>query len=156
MLHIYYFLSYSIHNTYLYVAVCYIFIILFLIDRFIILALREGIKPVLIITKTDLADKTELKTIKEQETFIGKTVRYLPVYNINKESANGIPVKAFVFVNYSELKEFVFEEVSKKQAIQMLLKETWVNPTQKSVSCFFEWIENTAFYNLQYSKTEEA
>jgi len=96
---------------------------------------------------------TEAKTVK---TFIGKTVRYIPVFNISEESKKGTPVKAFVFVEFSKTREFVFEEVNKKEALQLLLKETWVNPEPEVVTNFFNWIENTPFYKLQYSQTRQA
>jgi hypothetical protein len=98
----------------------------------------------------------EISKMDTKETFIGKMVKYIPIQNITPESMNGIPVKAFVFVNYSKSGDFIFEEAEKKQALQTLLKETWVNPTARSVSAFFDWMEETDFYNLQYSNIDEA
>lgn len=98
----------------------------------------------------------ELKNQKTRQSFIGKTVKYIPVYNFNQNSFKGTPVKAFVFVNYSNKEEFVFERVNKKKALQLLLKETWVNPLPKYVSGFFDWIDKTDFYQLQYSETNQA
>jgi len=98
----------------------------------------------------------ELLESQTEETFIGKMVKYLPVNNISDELIKGSTVKAFVFVNYTDSGEFVFDPVSKKQALQILLEETWVNPEPKYVKGFFDWIERTDFYNLQYSRTKEA
>ena len=98
----------------------------------------------------------ELLNAETKETFIGKMVKYLPVHNISKDLLKGTTVRAFVFVNYTEKDEFIFEKVSKKYALQYLLEETWVNPKPEYVSGFFDWIQRTEFYNLQYSKTEEA
>ncbi len=95
----------------------------------------------------------ELEEIREQDTFIGKTVKYLPV---SKDSEQGLPVKAFVFVNYTSDGEFIFEDVDKTTALQLLLKETWVNPEPEFVSSFFDWIEKTHFYRLQYAAIEDA
>ena len=46
---------------------------------------------------------TETKSV---QTFIGKTVKYIPVFNISKELGNGVPVVAFVFVEFSKTGEF--------------------------------------------------
>ena len=98
----------------------------------------------------------ELKKVETKETFIGKQVKYLPVHNINKESMKGAIVKAFVFVNYSKSDNFSFKQIDKRTALQSLLKETWVNPKPEFVTGFFEWIEKTEFYHLNYSNTDEA
>ncbi|HKI87941.1 MAG TPA: hypothetical protein VKA38_02865 [Draconibacterium sp.] len=94
---------------------------------------------------------------KDTETaFTGKTVRYLPVFNYAEMAAAPFPVKALVFVQYNNSDSFHFEKVSKKEALQLLLKETWVNPVSDKVTRFFDWIEKTDFYRLQYSKWEQA
>jgi len=97
----------------------------------------------------------ELIKQEEKETFIGKKVRYIPVYN-NCQTKHGYPVRAFVFVNYSTEEPFLFREVEKKQALQLLLEETWVNPREEYVKLFFEWMENTSFYLLQYKNNQDA
>lgn len=97
----------------------------------------------------------EIENMDVQTSFIGKKTRYLPVFdNCNVQS--GFPVKAFVFVNYSTTKPFVFEEVDKEAALQLLLCETWVNPKTEFVTQFFNWIEETPFYRLQYSDNKQA
>jgi hypothetical protein len=98
----------------------------------------------------------ELKTTGTEQTFIGKTVHYLPVFNLGENSRQGTPVKAFVFVQYSPDKNFEFEPVEKSRALQILLQETWVNPNPESVQCFLDWIDQTLFFRLTYSATNEA
>jgi len=67
-----------------------------------------------------------------------------------------LPTKALVFVGYNNSSSFIFEEVGKKEALRLLLKEIWVNPQPENVTRFFEWMEKTPFYRLQYSQTNEA
>lgn len=98
----------------------------------------------------------ELKEISPQETFIGKIVRYLSVENLSGDYESGFPVKAFVFVKYDKHSESIIEEVTKKEALQHLLKETWVKPETENIEKFFDWIENTTFYRLQYSDNQLA
>lgn len=78
-------------------------------------------------------------------------VRYLQVNNFTANIQNGIPVKGFVFVNYKTGSGFNLSEVDKKEALQLLLKETWVNPKTTFVEAFFEWVEKTPFYRMTYS-----
>jgi len=85
----------------------------------------------------------------------GKMVRYLPVYNYTAAIKNGIPVTGFIFVEYKPESNFELNTVSKKEAIQLLLKETWVNPTTEFVTAFFEWVEKTNFYRMTYSDNDK-
>ncbi len=98
----------------------------------------------------------ELLTNETKTTFIGKSVKYITVFNIFDESEKGTPVEAFVFVKFSKTDKYVFEEVDKKEALQLLLKETWVNPKPEIVTSFFNWVERTPFYKLNYSETSQA
>ena len=56
--------------------------------------------------------------------------------------------------NYQSGSGFNLLEVSKKEAIQLLLKETWVNPKTELVTAFFDWVEKTNFYRMTYSDNE--
>lgn len=98
----------------------------------------------------------QLKEMNPERAFTGKQVRYLPVYNQTEINEAPYPVKALVFVRFKKSTPFVFEEVEKKEALQLLLKETWVNPNVENVSRFFGWVEKTRFFRLQYSRTAEA
>jgi hypothetical protein len=98
----------------------------------------------------------ELKEMNSERAFTGKQVRYLPVHNQDEISEAPYPVKALVFVSYKKSAPFVFEEVEKKEALQILLEETWVNPKAENVSRFFSWVDKTPFFRLQYSETAQA
>src|SRR5690606_1729038 len=98
----------------------------------------------------------ELKDMNFARAFTGKQVRYLPVHNQTEIREAPYPVKALVFVSYKKSAPFLFEEVEKKDALQILLEETWVNPKAENVSRFFSWVEKTPFFRLQYSETADA
>ncbi|MCF6332667.1 MAG: hypothetical protein L3J11_05225 [Draconibacterium sp.] len=98
----------------------------------------------------------ELREKESEIAFTGKKVRYIPVHNNAEIDAAPFPVRALVFVQYNETASFHFEEVNKKEALQLLLKETWVNPVPQMINCFFDWIEKTTFYSLRYSQTDQA
>ncbi len=98
----------------------------------------------------------ELLTIVPEKAATGKVVRHLPVGNNKPGSKTAFPVKAFVFVKYSQDESFVFEEVEKREAIQTLLPETWVNPDPDNVARFFDWFDEISFYRMQYSNYQDA
>lgn len=98
----------------------------------------------------------ELAEIIPEKAATGKVVRYLPVANNKPGLPAAFPVKAFVFVKYSETEPFVFEEVERREAIQTLLYETWVNPDPENVAQFFNWFDKISFYRLQYSDYHDA
>lgn len=109
------------------------------------ISVKEGSFPVLSDYYPELREKTPEKASN------GKMVRYLQVDNFTKKSQKGIPVVGFVFVNYKSGSGFKLSEVNKKEALQLLLKETWVNPKTTFVNSFFEWVEKTPFYRMTYS-----
>lgn len=84
----------------------------------------------------------------------GKMVRYLPANNFSSIHNNGIPVYSFIFVDFRSESSFNLNYVTKKEALQFLLKETWVNPSPEFVIAFFGWIEKTKFYRMTYSDNE--
>lgn len=98
----------------------------------------------------------ELAEIIPEKAVTGKVVRHLPVANNKPGLPTAFPVKAFVFVKYSEAEPFVFEEVDRREAIQTLLPETWVNPDPENVAQFFNWFDGISFYRLQYSDYHDA
>lgn len=98
----------------------------------------------------------ELLNIAPEKAATGKVVRHLPVGNNKPGSKTSFPVKVFVFVKYSQDESFVFEEVEKREAIQTLLPETWVNPDPDNVAKFFDWFDEISFYRLQYANYQEA
>lgn len=98
----------------------------------------------------------ELMEIIPEQAVTGKVVRHLPVINNKLGEPAAFPVKAFVFVKYSETGPFAFEEVDRREAIQTLLPETWVNPTPENVIQFFNWLNGISYYRLQYSASQDA
>ena len=93
----------------------------------------------------------ELANIQSEQSFSGKEVFYLPVKN-RIQPGTGYPVKAFVFVRYQPGAKLQFGETSKKEALQNLLKESWVNPQPEIIKAFFNWFGNTRFYHMVYDE----
>jgi hypothetical protein len=113
------------------------------------ISVKEGSFPVLSVYYPELCERTPEKASN------GKMVRYLQVNNFTANVQNGIPVVGFVFVNYKTGSGLNLSEVNKKEALQLLLKETWVNPKPAFVKAFFDWVEKTPFYRMTYSDNEK-
>ena len=97
----------------------------------------------------------ELNYITLKRAYTGKQVRYLPINNL-LNTKSGFKADKFVFINYSHGKPLRFERVRKKEALQILLSETWINPTPSIVAEFFNWFDKTKFFEMEYSKTSDA
>jgi hypothetical protein len=113
------------------------------------ISVKEGAVPVLANFYPELNEKVLEKAAT------GKMVRYLPVNNFSENQVNGIPVASFIFVNYQAGSRFDLSEVGKKEALQLLLRETWVNPKTSLINAFFGWVEKTPFYRMTYSDNEK-
>lgn len=96
-----------------------------------------------------------LNDIPDEKAYTGKQVRYLPINNSFTQNKEYL-AKHFVFIAYLPDSPCLFNEVTKKVALQVLLEETWVNPIPSNVTKFFEWFNKTKFFELKYSKTSEA
>ena len=80
------------------------------------------------------------------------------IYSRNQEikKESGYRARAIVFLKFTSPKDSFLELMNKKEAIQLLLKEIWVNPEPKYIGRFLDWINRTSFYRMQYSNTPDA
>ena len=98
----------------------------------------------------------ELEQSSLSKASTGKMVRYLTPKNHYADAAHCVPVRGVVFVSFSPGEPFSFEKTSRKEAFKALLGETWINPEPKNVRQFFDWFNNSDFYAMSYSRTEDA
>jgi hypothetical protein len=98
----------------------------------------------------------ELKNMPSKMATNGKQVRYIHNRNREIKKESGYRVRAIVFLKFTSKDNSLLELMDKKEAIQLLLKEIWVNPDPKNIDRFFEWINRSAFYRMHYSNTAEA
>lgn len=98
----------------------------------------------------------ELKNMPSKMATTGKQVRYIHNTNPEVKKESGYSVRAIVFLKFTSENDSILELMDKKEAIQLLLKEIWVNPEPKNIGRFFEWINRTSFYRMHYSNTLEA
>ncbi|MDY0780103.1 hypothetical protein [Tenacibaculum sp. IB213877] len=84
---------------------------------------------------------------------LNKTVRYLPPNNTNY--TNNLPCKKLVFIKYRENADLTFETISKIDAFQRLLPDSWISEKVNNVSVFFNWFNSLHCYELTYSNNEK-
>jgi hypothetical protein len=113
------------------------------------ITIKEGSVPIL------APYYPELAATRSEKAYTGKMVRYIPLLN-NDRTMSSFPLKHLIFVNYSSEKKYSFEKVSKKDAIQALLPETWVNPKPGNIRSFFNWFNTIDFYRLTYQHQDDA
>ncbi len=93
---------------------------------------------------------------QKQLTYINseKSVKYLP---FDENSADMIlPVREFIFIKYDKTIDFKLDKLNSLHSIKLLLEQTWVSPTFKSVETLFEKIERCSFFQLTYSNNDRA
>ena len=85
-----------------------------------------------------------------------KSVRYLP-WNQDFEISKAIfPVREFVFIEYNNSVDFVWEKLDTGKGIQLLLDQAWVVPLPGNAGILLEQLPQIAFYKLTYSNNEKA
>ncbi|WKD84919.1 HPr kinase/phosphorylase [Polaribacter huanghezhanensis] len=100
--------------------------------------------------KTLLPVYPELKNAVEYHfKKMNKTVRYLPPKNINYHLK--LKCKALVFIKYNIEVELEINSISKIDAFQQLIPDSWISPLEKNVSVFLEWFLELPCYQLTYS-----
>ena len=81
-----------------------------------------------------------------------KRVRYLPV-NENMITA---PTHEILFVKYDPNVDFEMKELSRVDALKILLDETWTFPSAENATRFLKWYSQRSFFSLTYSNNEKA
>ena len=81
-------------------------------------------------------------------------VKYLPSNKSNLKS--NYPCKKVVLVNYSKEMAYKLEKVNTEIALNTLIPESWISPKKRNAKSFLKWVDSCEFYQLTYSKTNEA
>ncbi|MGB1283908.1 MAG: hypothetical protein ACPG44_05515 [Polaribacter sp.] len=80
---------------------------------------------------------------------LNKVVRYLEPNN-NDFFAH-LPCKDLVFIRYQKDSEIIFTKISKIDAFQKLIPDSWISPIQENAEIFLEWFDSLHCYELIYS-----
>ena len=96
----------------------------------------------------------ELRTSAEYHfKRLNKIVRYLPPNN--NDYNNHLPCKALVFIKYEKNSGLSIKEISKIEAFEQLIPDSWLSPLQENVEIFLNWFSKLPCYQLTYSDNKK-
>lgn len=108
------------------------------------ISIKKNSVPILLPLYPELENKAEYHFQK-----LNKIVRYLPPNNSNYESY--APCKKLVFIKYVPESDLVIEKISKIDAFQQLVPDSWLSPLKENAHSFLEWFNHSTCYQLIYS-----
>ena len=96
----------------------------------------------------------ELETTAEYNfERLNKIVRFLKPNNT--DFTQHLPCKELIFIKYEKDSEIKFSEISKLEAFQQLVPDSWLSPNKENAAIFLDWFSKLNCYSLTYSKNEE-
>ena len=96
----------------------------------------------------------ELETTAEYNfTRLNKVVRYLKPNNTNYYKH--LPCNDLVFIKYQKDSNLQCEKISKLEAFQQLIPDSWISPKKENAQIFLDWFSALNCYQLTYSNNEE-
>ncbi|CAL2075275.1 hypothetical protein [Tenacibaculum sp. 190524A05c] len=84
---------------------------------------------------------------------LNKIVRFLPP-KTNQPNHN-LPCNDLVFIKYKKNSGLNFEQISKIEAFQQLIPDSWISDKKENVEVFLDWFSNTNCYKLTYSENDK-
>jgi len=96
----------------------------------------------------------ELQTATEYNfTNLNKIVRYLPPNNADFKTH--LPCEKLIFIKYEKDSDLQVYSISKINAFQQLVPDSWLSPIKENVANFLDWFENLHCYQITYSDNEK-
>ena len=96
----------------------------------------------------------ELETTAEYNfKRLNKIVRFLKPNNT--DFTQHLPCNDLVFIKYEKDAELTFKSISKIEAFQQLVPDSWLSPEEKNAHIFLNWFSKLNCYQLVYSQNEE-
>ncbi|CAM1374309.1 hypothetical protein [Tenacibaculum xiamenense] len=84
---------------------------------------------------------------------LNKVVRYLPPKNDN---FNGrAKCKKLVFIKYEPESDLKLDKISKLEAFEQLVPDSWLSPLPENAKNFLDWFKKLNCYSLTYSNNEK-
>ncbi|WP_299676467.1 hypothetical protein [uncultured Tenacibaculum sp.] len=84
---------------------------------------------------------------------LNKIVRFLPP-KTNTSDYN-LPCNDLVFIKYEKNSDLDFNSISKLEAFEQLVPDSWISSKPENVKVFLKWFSNTKCYRLTYSDNEK-
>ena len=84
---------------------------------------------------------------------LNKIVRFLPPNN--SDYTNHLPCKALVFIKYKKDSDLIINKISKVDAFQQLVPDSWLSPIKENAEIFLNWFSKLPCYQLTYSNNQK-
>lgn len=84
---------------------------------------------------------------------LNKVVRYLPNKKIDYQQK--LKCKALVFIKYQKESEIEINTITKIEAFQQLVPDSWISPLKENASFFLDWFLELPCYQLTYSNNKK-
>ena len=96
----------------------------------------------------------ELETASEYDlTSLNKIVRYLAPKNPDFKAH--LPCESVVFIKYEKDSGLQVSSISKIDAFQQLVPDSWLSPIKENAAIFLDWFESLNCYQITYSDNEK-
>jgi len=83
--------------------------------------------------------------------YINKSVRYLVAPPLKERDIFHLPCQILVFVKYKKDADLKIEKISKEEAFQKFIPDSWLSPLAENAQHFLEWFSSLSCYSLTYS-----
>ncbi|PQJ74995.1 hypothetical protein [Polaribacter gangjinensis] len=95
-----------------------------------------------------LADAIEYDYIR-----LNKIVRYLPPNNA--DFTTHLPCKKLIFIKYEKEVDLQVNSISKLDAFQQLIPDSWLSPLPENAAIFLDWFAQLECFQIKYSENEK-
>ncbi|AUC86438.1 hypothetical protein CW731_14630 [Polaribacter sp. ALD11] len=82
-----------------------------------------------------------------------KIVRYLKPNN--KDFLSHLPCNDLVFIKYEKDADLKFDKISKIDAFQQLVPDSWLSPIKENAQIFLDWFHSLNCYQITYSENKK-
>jgi hypothetical protein len=84
---------------------------------------------------------------------LNKIVRYLKPNNT--DFLSHLPCKDLVFIKYKKNSILKFDKISKIEAFQQLVPDSWLSPIKENAQVFLDWFDALNCYQITYSDNDK-
>jgi hypothetical protein len=84
---------------------------------------------------------------------LNKIVRYLPPNNT--DFTTHLPCKKLIFIKYEKESSLQVNSISKLDAFQQLIPDSWLSPLPENTALFLDWFAQLECYQIKYSENEK-
>lgn len=112
------------------------------------ISIKKNSLPVLLQLYPELESTSEYHFKK-----LNKVVRYLPPKNADYTQHK--PCKKLVFIKYVPESNLSITNISKTEAFQQLVPDSWLSPIPENAEAFLNWFSDLNCYRLVYSDNQK-